>query len=545
MFTPNEQTLAGVKDVMQRAVAGQAKLTLDREKLIIVPISARDETLNEYELSKQWRGRFAQQLRPFFMEWIPSDETAERVLNFIKIPYSPYWSFGERLPVLEEDPHNPKTLAFSYELIARLIYSKLNWEEVRKGSLSAEAEATQKAEAERRAAEAARLREQSQRDAAAREAEARRTEEAQLAERVDKFMQSRFRPAVTTARRFQLLGVTLMISGALMVIYLGVVLFNLWDVPPEFSIHVRSSDAFAMTALSVVAGVAGIVGWELFKRTSALIKYYGGERARFETNLDPYAQFPARQAFALFAQTIESAIAGGLAKAPTVAALATSSAMPSPNALPSIPLSVPPGSRAPSRLSLSPVLDPWSSTPELPRGFDDARTAMSNSGPYDVFISHSAGGISTGWLREFIPLFTAWLTEMLGRDAKVLFSPLDAAFDSVTDFKEELASARCMVAILTPSYFRSNNTRSEWDSFALSPTRALIPVLLHKSDGYPPEVQSLQQFDFSEYAYLGEGFSKTERYIDFQAAVRKLVEVIAEVIKQTDSTKAAVKQVAA
>lgn len=129
LFTATEQSLGGVKDVMLRARKGHASLPVDRNRLLIVPIPARDESNSEYKLAEIWRARFAADLADFFADWIPRDETPLRVLDRLRIPYLAYWSFGERLPVLEEDVDNPKTLAYSYQLIARLIFSRLNWSE--------------------------------------------------------------------------------------------------------------------------------------------------------------------------------------------------------------------------------------------------------------------------------------------------------------------------------------------------------------------------------------------------------------------------------
>src|SRR5262249_33099643 len=134
VFTSSEQSLIGLRDVFKRASHGHSQLPVDRHRLLIVPIPARDESDTEYELSAKWRQRFASELEEFYSGWLPKDETVERILDHLKIPYFAYWSFGERLPVLEEDPNNPKKLAFSYQLIARLLLGNLDWEEVKQGT---------------------------------------------------------------------------------------------------------------------------------------------------------------------------------------------------------------------------------------------------------------------------------------------------------------------------------------------------------------------------------------------------------------------------
>ena len=158
MFTTSEQSVLGVKDAMTRARAVQSNLPLDRQRLVIIPIAARDESSREYERAALWRKRFAQELAGFYEDWIHKDETPESVLDYLKIPYVAFWSFGEQLPVLEEDASNPKTLAYSYALIARLLHGRLDWSEVREGRQATEAETEHATQVQSRLAEASKIR---------------------------------------------------------------------------------------------------------------------------------------------------------------------------------------------------------------------------------------------------------------------------------------------------------------------------------------------------------------------------------------------------
>ena len=165
LFTANEQSLDGVKDVMVRARRGHGRLPVDRRRLLVIPVSSRDESSSEYELAKQWRKKFAGALTDFFDDWIPQDQDPEIVLDYLKIPYFPYWSFGERVPVLEQpDPDNPKTLAFAYQSLARLILSGLDWSEARVGTQATEASKQLEAKAEQARLEARRLEEKATRE---------------------------------------------------------------------------------------------------------------------------------------------------------------------------------------------------------------------------------------------------------------------------------------------------------------------------------------------------------------------------------------------
>ena len=153
MFTTTDSSLLGVKNTMLKARTVHADLPLNRRRLVIIPIAARDESGREYERAAQWRKKFARELAEFYNVWVDKAETPESVLDYLKIPYVAYWSFGEPLPVLEEDPTNPKNLAYSYALIARLVHGRLDWSEVQEGRKAIEAAAAQYAETQARESE--------------------------------------------------------------------------------------------------------------------------------------------------------------------------------------------------------------------------------------------------------------------------------------------------------------------------------------------------------------------------------------------------------
>jgi cellulose biosynthesis protein BcsQ len=153
-FTTNLQSLVGVKDTMLLARRAHAGLPLERNRLAVVPIPARDESNTEYKLAAEWRERFAKELGEFYVDWIPKGETPARVLDYLKIPYVAFWSFGEALPVLHERDDNPKSLAYSYGIIARLLESKLTWSAATVVAVE-ETEAVRREKAEKEAAQRA------------------------------------------------------------------------------------------------------------------------------------------------------------------------------------------------------------------------------------------------------------------------------------------------------------------------------------------------------------------------------------------------------
>lgn len=129
MFTANSQSVDGVAEVMRRAKAAQELLAEERARLVVLPVLCREDRKTEYEQSEAWRRRIAETLRPFYEDWVRKDVTAEDVVRKLYLPQIPYWSFGERLPVIErpEEIEDPATLGAAYARLATLIDNGADW----------------------------------------------------------------------------------------------------------------------------------------------------------------------------------------------------------------------------------------------------------------------------------------------------------------------------------------------------------------------------------------------------------------------------------
>lgn len=143
--TTTIQSLSGLKSAFSGASKGHAKFPVERHRLLLLPIGARDESARAYGSSMEWRGRYAQELGEF-MWWRPKDTSPETIFDWLRIPYETHWSFGEQLPVLEEEVENPKNLAFSYFQIAQLIDNGFDWSAVKARASDSEAIAVREAE---------------------------------------------------------------------------------------------------------------------------------------------------------------------------------------------------------------------------------------------------------------------------------------------------------------------------------------------------------------------------------------------------------------
>jgi cellulose biosynthesis protein BcsQ len=121
LFTANLQSLRGSLNVVQRAKQVRSGLPFTRAKLLVLPVATRFEVRVEYELAQNWLKTFATELGSLYTEWAHRDVTAEELLNHTRIPYIPYWSFGEKLPVIEKGTEDPEDIGFSFETLAALI----------------------------------------------------------------------------------------------------------------------------------------------------------------------------------------------------------------------------------------------------------------------------------------------------------------------------------------------------------------------------------------------------------------------------------------
>jgi cellulose biosynthesis protein BcsQ len=508
LFTTNDQSLAGVKETMVLARKAHAELPLDRRRLIVIPVPARDESNTEYQLASEWRKRFAAELSEFYADWIPKNETADRVLDYLKIPYVAYWSFGEKLPVIEEDADNPKKLAFSYRIIARLLHSKLNWSEVQDGRAAAEAEAVQRAEADKRAAEAARIRDEAQQ----RDAKIEQEHYAQALAHVE----DRYRIlSGRESRRAQVRGWvfgTISFGAAIMWLFTSGALLDLTS-----SYRYRTSSDFVMPLASFIAAliVTGLayVAWRRHLRAQHRLALLEREKAAFDVARGPYSDVPVQTALRLFAERIEDVAAHTQLASTTILPAAAPTSMSTNDT---------PQRRAPAAIeSTSHVVG---TTPSDTNLTDPTAT----SAPADVGVVFANSPLMKAWMREFLPLFTSWLSEYAGFQPRIREIPLDQFGEMPRQIVDSTVSAAVLVlsrAVIEAD--RRSQTLTEVGHHA----GQLFAVTLDRHLEIPSSILRIPISDFSRYAVVGEGFAKSERYVEFQDEVRELAAKVAATIR--------------
>ncbi len=125
MFTANEQSLLGVRDVMRYARRARQALPFTRMQLAVIPVPSRFG-VSEFRESQTWIRRIAAEFDEFFKDWLPRGIDATDFLQRIKIPNIEYFSFGERLAVVEQGTTDPVGMGFAFSQIARVLENELN-----------------------------------------------------------------------------------------------------------------------------------------------------------------------------------------------------------------------------------------------------------------------------------------------------------------------------------------------------------------------------------------------------------------------------------
>jgi len=129
VFVTNQQNIEGVLSTFERAQRIHAKLPFERSALIALPLLSRDERKSEYRDSVDWQRRVGHAFEEICEEWLPKDTTSDDLFGTLYLPYVPAWSFGERLPWLEEERErvDPGSLGMAYTRVATLLASRLDW----------------------------------------------------------------------------------------------------------------------------------------------------------------------------------------------------------------------------------------------------------------------------------------------------------------------------------------------------------------------------------------------------------------------------------
>src|SRR6266404_3089841 len=168
---------------------------------------------------------------------------------------------------------------------------------------------------------------------------------------------------------------------------------------------------------------------------------------------------------------------------------------------------------------------------------------------YDVFLSYSHDYPFGEWaLDPFLPLFKGYLTAALNREPVVFVDREGITTGSTWPLKlrNALAGSRCMVDIWSPNYFLSRWCRFECTVMLYreqrlgyrtlaKPDGLVIPVAVHDGEKFPDYARSIQYLPWTRYARVGDGFKRTEIYVEFQEKVSSFADDVARAIDNAPS----------
>lgn len=163
---------------------------------------------------------------------------------------------------------------------------------------------------------------------------------------------------------------------------------------------------------------------------------------------------------------------------------------------------------------------------------------------YDVFLSYTHAYPFGDWVhKHFLPFFKAYLENTLSRPVTVFVDRTGITSGDAWPLrlKRALARSRCLVAIWSPSYFRStwclyecavmlHRERQLGYRTIANPQGLVLPITVFDGEHFPGFAKGIQYLDCKKYARVGDGFLKTERYIDFQDCLAGWVEDVAQAV---------------
>ncbi len=131
LFTANNQSLDGCINVVRRAQALRNKLPFDSGQFLTLPMPARFEATEEYDRKERWKKIFNERLGEFVSSWSHMKIDRATLIDFLTVPYFPYWSFGEHIAARHEEANSlgvrsPKMISYTFENVAALMAHRLD-----------------------------------------------------------------------------------------------------------------------------------------------------------------------------------------------------------------------------------------------------------------------------------------------------------------------------------------------------------------------------------------------------------------------------------
>jgi hypothetical protein len=126
MFTANEQSMNGVRDIIDATQRGRQRLAYDRMPLSVLPILCRFASGTEIQESAKWLDVMATKFAGVCDDWRPPWVPLRPALERLKVPQIDFYGFGERLAVVEQGVSDPGGMGYAFDRIADLLGSEFS-----------------------------------------------------------------------------------------------------------------------------------------------------------------------------------------------------------------------------------------------------------------------------------------------------------------------------------------------------------------------------------------------------------------------------------
>lgn len=135
VFTPNRQSLYGLRNVVEQAVAYR-RASDDFRPLAVFPLPSRIEEA-EQKLKREWRSTYQQTFQGLFQQvYEVNDCDLTTYFDEVQLPHVGYYAYGEHVAVLEERG-DVRSLSRAYQIFSeRLIEFDFAWKETEKDEIS-------------------------------------------------------------------------------------------------------------------------------------------------------------------------------------------------------------------------------------------------------------------------------------------------------------------------------------------------------------------------------------------------------------------------
>lgn len=135
VFTPNRQSLYGLRNVVEQAVAYR-RASDDFRPLAVFPLPSRIEEA-EQKLKQEWRSTYQQEFQTLFQQvYDVKDCDLTAYFDEVQLPHVGYYAYGEHVAVLEERS-DVRSLSRAYQTFSeRLITFDFAWEETEEDEIS-------------------------------------------------------------------------------------------------------------------------------------------------------------------------------------------------------------------------------------------------------------------------------------------------------------------------------------------------------------------------------------------------------------------------